>query len=146
MAAFWSRPQCVNPSNAKNLLTWDPTEHQPCLRNRTCRAISRHSDDDRVVHCYANILAIHILDYGFVVGCQVITCTRLTHFCFISPWEILLQFQKCNIQTYVEFMSTPCKSALNIGSGNGLLSSGNDPLPDPMLSKVYVLLCFTKPK
>ena len=27
---------------------------------------------------------------------------------------------------------------VNIGSGNGLVSSGNKPLPEPMLTQIYV--------
>ena len=30
---------------------------------------------------------------------------------------------------------------VNIGSGNGLLPSGNKPLPEPMLTKYYVAIC-----
>ena len=33
-----------------------------------------------------------------------------------------------------------CQNALNIGSGNGLVSSGNKPLPEPMLIQIYVAI------
>ena len=29
---------------------------------------------------------------------------------------------------------------LNIGSGNGLMPSGNKPLPEPMLTQIYVII------
>ena len=47
----------------------------------------------------------------------------------------------------IKFMSTPYDIALrctpqlvNIGSGNGLVSSGNRPLPEPMLTQSYVAI------
>ena len=30
---------------------------------------------------------------------------------------------------------------VNIGSGNGLVPSGNKPLPEPMLTQIYVVKC-----
>ena len=29
---------------------------------------------------------------------------------------------------------------VNIGSGNGLVASGNKPLPEPMLTQIYVVI------
>ena len=36
------------------------------------------------------------------------------------------------------------KSKVNIGSGNGLLPSGNKPLPDPMLTLIYDTIWYTQ--
>ena len=32
------------------------------------------------------------------------------------------------------------KSDVNIGSGNGLVPSGNKPLPEPMLTQIYITI------
>ena len=56
----------------------------------------------------------------------------------------------------IGFMSNSCEEALmwmaqnnfdvNIGSGDGLLLSGNIPLPEPMLTKIYATYGVTKPQ
>ena len=35
---------------------------------------------------------------------------------------------------------------VNIGSGNGLVPSGNKPLPEPMLTQIYVANHATRPQ
>ena len=35
---------------------------------------------------------------------------------------------------------------VNIGSGNGLVLSGNKPLPEPMLTQIYVTIGITRPQ
>ena len=34
----------------------------------------------------------------------------------------------------------PCKWQINIGSGNGLVPSGNKPLPEPLLIQIYITI------
>ena len=31
--------------------------------------------------------------------------------------------------------------SVNIGSGNGMVPSGNKPLPGPMLTQIYIAIC-----
>ena len=40
-------------------------------------------------------------------------------------------------------IARPYRWLVNIGSGNGLVPSGNKPLPEPMLTQTYVI---TKPQ
>ena len=70
----------------------------------------------------------------------------------ISPWEISISFQEGNLQvTFSEWwlrylwwncpqmnVTRPYWWWVNIGSGNGLVPSGNKPLPEPMLTQIYV--------
>ena len=35
---------------------------------------------------------------------------------------------------------------MNIGSGNGLVPSGTKPVPEPMLTQIYVAICKTRPQ
>ena len=72
------------------------------------------------------------------------SCSGLTHW----PWGIWLQSQIIKFQThfndkYLKYFlwncyhvnaTTPHWSLVNIGSGNGLVPSGNKPLPEPMLT------------
>ena len=66
----------------------------------------------------------------------------------IGPWGIWLQSQISKFQThfndkYLKYFlwncyqvkaTTPHWSLVNIGSSNGLVPSGNKPLPEPMLT------------
>ena len=36
--------------------------------------------------------------------------------------------------------------SINIGSGNGLVPSGNKPLPEPMLTQIFIAICITRPQ
>ena len=38
------------------------------------------------------------------------------------------------------WMSLDFTGSVNIGSGNGLVPSGNKPLPEPMLNQIYVAI------
>ena len=42
------------------------------------------------------------------------------------------------------FSEIALKSRVNIGSGNGLLSSGTKPLPEPMLTQIHVAIWHHK--
>ena len=77
--------------------------------------------------------------------------TFLTH---ISPWEIWMKFWIYNFQT--DFSDWCLRHLLwnwpnmnvtglhwlsvNIGLGNGLVPSGNKPLPEPMLTQISVAI------
>ena len=50
---------------------------------------------------------------------------------FSSLWEIVLQGNA----------TEPHKWEVNIGSGDGLVPPGTKPLPEPMLTKIYVAIC-----
>ena len=83
-------------------------------------------------------------------------CVRSCLWCFklIGPWGIWLQSQISKFQTHFKdkhlkyFMlncyqlnaATPHWSLINIGSGNGLVPSGNKPLPDPILTLIPVAI------
>ena len=70
----------------------------------------------------------------------------------IGLMGIWLQFQIGKLQThftakylkyflwncYQVYATTPRWSLVNIGSGNGLVPSGNKPLPELMLTQIYV--------
>ena len=72
----------------------------------------------------------------------------------IGPWEIWMKFQTCNFQ--IDFSNWRLRHLLwncpnmiviglhwwsvNIGSGNSLVSSGNKPLPEPMLPHISVAI------
>ena len=47
---------------------------------------------------------------------------------------ILVQFL---LNCFQEHATEPYWLLVNIGSGNGLVPSGNKPLPDPMLTQIY---------
>ena len=46
-----------------------------------------------------------------------------------NGWGITLSNNKCQWTLLIE---------VNIGSGDGLVPSGNKPLPEPMLTQIYV--------
>ena len=71
----------------------------------------------------------------------------------LSVVNFLLQSQISKFQThfndkYLYFLwncyqvsaTRPHWSLINIGSGNGLVSSGNKPLPEPILTQIYVAI------
>ena len=41
---------------------------------------------------------------------------------------------------WIQLDLTDDKSTVNIGSGNGLVSSGYKPLPEPMLTQIFVAI------
>ena len=51
----------------------------------------------------------------------------------LSSWTLLvkLQWSECHRKPFM---------IVNIGSGNGLVPSGNKPLPEPMLTQTYVII------
>ena len=62
---------------------------------------------------------------------------KLVNFKLISKINIFKYFLwNC----YQVNAKTPHWSPVNIGSGNGLVPSGNKPLPEPMLTKIYVAI------
>ena len=83
-------------------------------------------------------------------------CTGVTYLShhLIGPGEIWTQSQISKFRThfnakYLKYFlwnchqvkaKTPHWSLVNIGSGNGLVPSGNKPLPEPMLTKIYVAI------
>ena len=72
----------------------------------------------------------------------------------LGPWDILMKFSRCNFQTDFDdwwwrlfFWNCPNINvtglhwwSVNIGSGNGLVPSGNKPLPEPMLTQISVAI------
>ena len=78
----------------------------------------------------------------------------------IDPWGIWLQSQISEFHThfndtYLEYFlwncnqlnaTTPHWSLINIGSGNGLVPSGNKPLPEPMLTQIIAPYGVTGPQ
>ena len=74
--------------------------------------------------------------------------------CTLTHYPLRLLFQMCKFQTqpgdrYHEYPSKQCPTIkaseshwwlVNIGSGNGLVPSGNKPLPEPMLTPIYVAI------
>ena len=40
----------------------------------------------------------------------------------------------------IKFLGTSWKTALNIGSDNGLVPDGTKPLPEPMMAQMYILI------
>ena len=72
----------------------------------------------------------------------------ILHNWLIGPWGIFLQSRLSKFQTHLSDkyiknflwncyqvnVTTPHWSLVNIGSGNGLVPSGNKPLPEPMLT------------
>ena len=98
-----------------------------------CLGISRHSPNEQ------------IFLQGFF---------SLESFELIWPWKMWLRFQMCKFQMQLgdgnlEYSSThypgmngrgPHWWLVNIGSGNGLVPSGNKPLPEPKLTHIYVAI------
>ena len=72
-----------------------------------------------------------------------------------GPWEIWMKFWTCNFQTdfndwWLRHHLWNCTNmnvtglhwpSFNIGSGNGLVPSGNKPLPEPMLAMTQISCC-----
>ena len=72
----------------------------------------------------------------------------------IGPWEIWMKFWICNFQMdfsdwWLRHLLWNCPNmivtglhwwSVNIGSGNGLVPSGNKPLPEPMLTQISVAI------
>ena len=64
----------------------------------------------------------------------------------IDPWEMRLKLVIFKLTSRIDILSIyfeialrwrPHWSLVNIGSGNGLIPSGNKLLPEPMLTKFY---------
>ena len=77
-------------------------------------------------------------------------CKRLTHW-LLGDVAIILEVSFSNSlyttvarALVVKSLSGECQRAslmkINIGSGNGLVPSGNKPLPEPVLSQMYVTI------
>ena len=74
----------------------------------------------------------------------------LTH----SPWQIWIKFYICSFQNdfrdwWLTHLLWNCTNmnvtglhwwSVNIGSGNGLVKSGNKPLPEPILTQIFATI------
>ena len=83
--------------------------------------------------------------YWYVSQCQEVAK-------LIGPWKVLTTFYvsnfqvnfsdwwlRCMVRNCPQVIGTwPCWRYVNIGSGNGLVPSGNKPLPEPMLTQTFV--------
>ena len=65
---------------------------------------------------------------------------KLVNFKLISTVNILKYFLWNCYQVNATTGTTSHWSLVNIGSGNGLVLSGNKPLPEPMLTKIPVAI------
>ena len=101
-----------------------------------------------------DIIFLHSVNCVFL-DCQhswkskPISCLEL-----IGPWDILMKSEIWNFQTdfnncWLRNLLWNCPSmnvtglnwcSVNIGSGNGLVPSGNKPLPEPMLTQTYAAI------
>ena len=110
-----------------------------------CRLTASLGHNELTVHCINNCNNKHWFDSDSIIG-------KLNY--LIDPWEILLNFSisyfcnnvinlwmGCLIWNSPQVVVTRLYWWLvNIGSGNGLVPSGNKPLPEPMLSKITVAI------
>ena len=100
-----------------------------CLRLDGLSGISWPFVDD-INHCYGKLL------YG-----------RLTHWCLEEIW-MKFQISNCQANFYWSCLQMevagPYRWEVNISSGNGLMSYGNKPLPELLLTQIYVAYGVTK--
>ena len=47
------------------------------------------------------------------------------------------------LSVYCEIVTRPYRWLVNIGLGNGLVPSGNKPLPEPMLTQIFVTVSMS---
>ena len=99
---------------------------------------------------YKNIILINLHSGSHFAHASVIQLCALTHW----PLEIWKKVWICNFQTnfrdwWLRHHLWNCSDmnvtglhwwSVNIGSGNGLVPLGNKPLPEPMLTQIYVAI------
>ena len=86
---------------------------------------------------------------GYTVGfISIMHCTNIIMVIWrVGSWEIWMQMLEWNFQSSFSdwYILCPHMNAMgpywwevNIGSGNGLVPSGSKPIPEPILTQIYV--------
>ena len=109
----------------------------------------RKTSNIRLPHKWPNCITWEITNAGLPTSMELWgSLWDLNHW----PWGIWLKFQISNFLKINSVIDGWCISwycphviitgphwwLVNIGSGNGLVPSGNKPLPEPMLTQIYV--------